>query len=144
MVTALIEGQPASTSERLLAAAGLLAGTAASAVVWYFNPSNFNFFPVCPLLSLTGFACPGCGMTRAFHAFFHGDIITALDFNALLPIFVLIFGFLFLSLVSVAVRGRGFMKLSDSPKFIIGLFVMLLVFGVLRNVPVYPLTVLYP
>ena len=144
MVTALIEGQPASTSERLLAAAGLLAGTAASAVVWYFNPSNFNFFPVCPLLSLTGFACPGCGMTRAFHAFFHGDIITALDFNALLPIFVLIFGFLFLSLVSVAVRGRGFMKLSDSPKFIIGLFVMLLVFGVLRNVPVYPLTILYP
>lgn len=144
MVAALIEGQPASTFERLLAAAGLLAGTAASAVVWYFNPSNFNFFPVCPLLSLTGFACPGCGMTRAFHAFFHGDIVTALDFNALLPLFVLIFGFLFLSLVSVAARGRGFMKLSDSPKFIIGLFVLLLVFGVLRNVPIYPLTVLYP
>ena len=130
--------------ERALAAAGVAALAGGSAFVAYFDPSKSNFFPVCPLFSLTGLACPGCGLTRGFHALFHGDVLTALDYNALIPLFVTVFGFLFIAMVLVVIRGTGFPKWMYSPKPLFGLFILLVVFGVLRNLPFYPFTFLYP
>jgi Protein of unknown function (DUF2752) len=136
--------QKSSTIERILAATGILAVAAGSAVVWYFNPSNVNFLPVCPLYSMTGLACPGCGLTRGFHALFHGDVLTALDFNALLPLFGLIFGYLFLGMFLVAVRGHGLSIKYFRPGLLYGFLVILIGFAVLRNLPIYPFSVLYP
>lgn len=133
-----------STVERVLAAAGALAVSAGTAVVWYYNPSNVNFLPVCPMLSLTGFACPGCGLTRGFHALFHGDIAAALEYNALIPLFALGLGFFFISMLLVALRGNGFPKWAYSPKPLWAFFAILLVFGVVRNLPFYPFSVLFP
>ena len=95
-----------SVAERSLALVGATAMVAGAGVVAYFDPTKAGFFPVCPLYALTGFACPGCGLTRGFHALFHGDVLTALDYNALLPIFGLLFGFGFLQMVFFALRGR--------------------------------------
>ena len=131
-------------SSRILAAGGLVAAMLGSGLVWYFDPTKAGFFPVCPLYSMTGLACPGCGLTRGFHALFHGDFLTAIDYNALIPLFVLIFAFLFVSMVLVAVRGKGLLKLTQSPKLLFGFFVLLVVFGVVRNLPYYPFTFLYP
>ncbi|NOT46185.1 MAG: DUF2752 domain-containing protein [Acidobacteria bacterium] len=128
----------------MLAAGGLTALAAGSGLVWYFDPTKANFFPVCPLYTLTGFACPGCGLTRGFHALFHGDLYTALDFNALIPFFALALLFLVATLVSITVRGKGLVKLSASPGFLFGTLVLVLVFGVARNLPFYPFTFLYP
>ena len=133
-----------SIIERILAGSGVVVTTIGAGVVWYFNPSNVNFLPVCPLYSMTGLACPGCGLTRGFHALFHGDVLTALDYNALIPVFAVVLGFFFLSMVSVAVRGRGFAVSVLSPKLLTGVLVLLLVFGVVRNLSVYPFSVLYP
>jgi Protein of unknown function (DUF2752) len=144
MVTAVAESGNTSLLERSMAAAGVVAMAAGSAVVWYFDPTKAGFFPVCPLYSLTGLACPGCGLTRGFHALFHGDILTALDFNALIPLFVVIFGLLFVSLVMLALRGKGLIRLDQSPKFLVGVFALLIVFGVLRNLPFYPFSILFP
>lgn len=129
---------------RLLAAAGVITMVGGSVFVAYFDPTKANFFPVCPLYSLTGLACPGCGLTRGFHALFHGDVMTAIDYNALIPLFALLFGFFFLSLVLVAVRGRAFPKWAYSPGPLFAFLVLLIVFGVLRNLPFYPFTFLYP
>jgi hypothetical protein len=93
---------------------------------------------------MTGLACPGCGLTRGFHALFHGDVLTAIDFNAMIPIWVFVFGWAFISLLLLAVRGRGLKLRLDTPYLIGGLLTVMLVFGVLRNIPVWPLTVLYP
>ncbi|MCU1289167.1 MAG: hypothetical protein JWN60_1396 [Acidobacteria bacterium] len=133
-----------SKIERLLAAAGVSAVGVGSFFVWYYNPSNVNFFPVCPLYSLTGIACPGCGLTRAFHALFHGDVLTALDYNALLPFFTLIFGYLLISMFLVAVKGRGLSFKVFRPKMLWSFFAIAIVFAVVRNLPVYPFSVLYP
>ena len=132
------------TIERSLAAAGVAACVAGAAAVWYFDPSTAGFFPVCPLYSMTGFACPGCGLTRGFHALFHGDILTALDHNALIPVFGAFLGYLFLSMFLVAVRGRGLTMGKMNGPLLWTVLVLLLVFGVLRNIPVYPFSVLYP
>ena len=133
-----------SFAERLFAgggAAGMLIGAGAVA---YFDPTTAGFFPVCPLYSMTGFACPGCGLTRGFHALFHGDLLGALDYNALLPGFALLLGFFFVSMVLTAVRGRALSITLIKPNYLWVFLVLLGVFGVVRNIPVYPFSVLFP
>ena len=135
---------PSSLIERLGAATAVIAMGTAGVVGFLFDPVKSNFFPVCPLYSLTGLACPGCGLTRGFHALFHGDVITALDFNLLLPIWAVIIGYVFISLVLLAVRSRGLPMWPSYPKFLWGFMIVLVGFGVLRNIPVWPLTILFP
>lgn len=144
MDAAIIQNEPLPAYGRILAAAGLAALAAGSGIVWYFDPTKTNLFPVCPLFSLTGFACPGCGLTRGFHALFHGDVLTALDYNALIPFFALAFLFLIATLISITVRGKGLLKMSASPVFLFGTLVLLIAFGVVRNLPFYPFTFLFP
>lgn len=130
--------------ERLLAATGVIAAAAAAGAVWYFDPKAAGFFPVCPLYSLTGYACPGCGLTRGFHALFRGDLLTALDYNALIPVIAAFLGYLFLSVFLVAIRGRGLSIGRSSGAVLWSVLATLLLFGVLRNLPFYPFTYLYP
>jgi hypothetical protein len=134
----------ASGLERILAAAGAGGILAGSAAVWHFDPRSAGFFPVCPLYTLTGFACPGCGLTRGFHALFHGDVLTALDYNALLPIFGFLIVFGFSSLIYFALLGRRIPMRLLHPNALWVFLVVLVVFGVTRNLPWYPFTVLFP
>ena len=133
-----------STTERALAGAGILAISAGAFVVGYFNPVSAGFFPVCPLFAATGLSCPGCGLTRGFHTLFHGDVLGALHFNALLPVYVLVFVYLFVSMISIAARGRGLSFNIFRPNLIWSFLVIAVVFGVVRNFPLYPFTLLAP
>ena len=130
--------------ERTLAGLGAGAMAAGASVVWYFDPSKPGLLPVCPLYSLTGFACPGCGLTRGFHALFHGDVAAALDYNALLPFFSLLIGFGFVSMLFLALKGRRVPINLLHPTGLWVFFVLLISFGVLRNLPFYPFTILFP
>jgi hypothetical protein len=130
--------------ERILAGGGAGAMIAGAATLWYIDPRTAGFFPVCPLYTLTGFACPGCGLTRGFHALFHGDVLTALDYNALLPVFAVMIGFGLLSLIYFAMRGRQIPWRLAHPNALWVFLVVLVVFGVTRNLPWYPFTVLFP
>ncbi|MFZ1701573.1 MAG: DUF2752 domain-containing protein [Pyrinomonadaceae bacterium] len=131
-------------TERLSAAAGAAAMIGGSAFVTFFDPTKASFFPLCPLLTMTGFACPGCGLTRGFHALFHGDIITAIDFNLLIPMWAVIFGWVLVSLTLLAIRGKGLPMWPTYPRVLWGFVIVLFVFGVLRNIPLWPLTILFP
>lgn len=133
-----------SLSERFLAAVGAAALVGGSGAVAYFDPAKANFFPVCPLLALTGFACPGCGLTRGFHALFNGDVIPALDFNLLIPVWAAIFLWIGFSLVLLAAMGRGLYMWPTRPTFLWAFGIVLVTFGVLRNIPIWPLTILFP
>ena len=131
-------------AERMSAATGAMLLAGGSIFTAYFDPVKSNFFPVCPLYSMTGFACPGCGLTRGFHALFHGDFVGAIDFNALIPLWAMIFGWVFVSLVLLAVRGRGLPMWPTYPRFLWSFLILLASFGVLRNIPLWPLTILFP
>lgn len=133
-----------SAAERLLAAAGVFVISVGVVFVWFFNPASAGFFPVCPLYKITGIACPGCGLTRGFHALFHGDVWTALDFNALIPVFAFVFGYFSVSLFLVAVRGRGLSWRFFPPAALWGFLIGLALFAILRNLPIYPFSVLAP
>ena len=138
------EENPKQIANRLLAASGVVALIGGSAAVAYFDPTKTHMFPVCPLLAVTGFACPGCGLTRAFHALFNGDLVTAIDFNLLTPMWAVIFGYLAVSFTLTAVRSKGLPMWPTNPKFLAIAAAVLLTFGVLRNIPAYPFTILFP
>jgi hypothetical protein len=53
-----------------------------------FDPSDYAFFPKCPVYTITGYKCPGCGSQRAFYNLFQGNLITAFRYNPLMFILV--------------------------------------------------------
>lgn len=62
------------------------AGAGALAVCVAVNvrdPNQAGSFAVCPFLAVTGWQCPGCGTLRAVRALTRGDVVLALDLNAL-------------------------------------------------------------
>jgi hypothetical protein len=62
-------------------AALAVAAGAALVVLYLVDPQQRTLTLPCPYLTLTGFACPGCGLTRATHALLHGDVARAFAFN---------------------------------------------------------------
>jgi hypothetical protein len=57
---------------------------AGGAVLFFFNPSQFGFYPFCLFHRTTGLLCPGCGSLRALHQLLHGHLAAAFRFNPLL------------------------------------------------------------
>lgn len=136
--------KPEIAVSRAVAGAGAAAAVIGGFVVWYFDPVKSSLFPACPLYTMTGYACPGCGMTRGLHALLHGDIIGALDYNAMLPLILIFFGYLWLSVLLYALRGRGLAGGKISMAFIWIMLGLLIVFGIVRNLPYYPFNLLFP
>ena len=57
----------------------------AATIYFFYDPSQpGTWFPRCIFLTLTGYKCAGCGSQRAIHALLHGDVLTALHYNAAL------------------------------------------------------------
>jgi hypothetical protein len=129
----------------LLVALGVL-GLAYSAVLLRENgPAGVPWLPGCTIRSVTGLDCAGCGMTRATHALLHGRIMEAFRFN---PVgLVLLPAALVALALEVAgwVRGRPLpWRLRPGPRAIWALVAVILAFTVLRNIPMWPLTLLSP
>ncbi|GAA1919766.1 DUF2752 domain-containing protein [Streptomyces sodiiphilus] len=61
----------------------LACAVAAFGYVGAVDPGVPGRYPACPVPVLTGLYCPGCGGLRSAHAVAHGDLVTALEANAL-------------------------------------------------------------
>ena len=114
--------------------AGMICATLAAVVVFAFDPMRVSLFPPCPLHQYTGLWCPGCGTTRAMHQLLHGNVAAAFRFNPLAISLLPVIGYLAIR------REEQVMK----PVWIWTLLGVVVAFGVLRNIPVYPFTLLAP
>lgn len=74
--------------KRFIAVAVLIVSAMSLMVLYNFDPSAYNFYPKCPLFVLTGFKCPGCGVSRAFYQILHGNIWEALRYNPILAVII--------------------------------------------------------
>jgi len=137
---------PVLSGRRLnaLLAAGIRLIVGCGVVFRIFDPSQLRFLPRCPFLVLTGFYCPGCGALRALHQLLMGNVGNALAFNpfAVLATPFLVYGGV--SFLSFRVRGRYLPRIFVPARWIWGLCAAIVLFGVLRNIPVYPLNMLAP
>ena len=98
-----------------------------------FDPSASRWFPRCPFLMLTGLKCPGCGTQRAIHALLHGDVLSALHFNALLPVSIpllLLYGYAEL----VRTRKPRFYNRVNSVTAILAVLIVVIVWWIVRNI----------
>ena len=103
------------------------------AVVYQFPPTEYSFYPRCPIYLTTHWLCPGCGSTRALHALLHLQIQSALHYNAL---FTLLFPFIFLWLGFSSyrtLRYDQFPNLAFPRSLGICLAVTVILFSVARN-----------
>ena len=146
--TTYFEERSASSTlrQRLFALAIMAATFSALLYLRLFNPASpgAGFYPSCPFNTLTGLNCPGCGTLRGLHQLTHGHFITALNYNALMVFSLPFLAYAFTSYALVALRGKGLPKPFIRPVFIRALFFVIIAFWVLRNIPVYPLTLLSP
>jgi hypothetical protein len=109
-----------------------------------FDPATSGVFPPCPVHYLTGFYCPGCGSLRALHQLLHGNLHAAWALN---PLTVALLPFVLYSLCSEALRilaGRELPQLFVPAKWIRALCVVIILFGIARNLPIHPFNLLAP
>ena len=122
-------------SRRSVIAMMAVAAVVVAGVVIYstFDPSASRWFPRCPFLMLTGLKCPGCGTQRAIHALLHGDVLSALHFNALLPVSIpllLLYGYAEL----VRTRKPRFYNRVNSVTAILAVLIVVIVWWIVRNI----------
>ena len=103
------------------------------------DPQKTIGYPPCFFRKVTGFACPGCGMTRAGHAMLKGRIVEALRWNPLgallLPVALVGLG---LELLSWAMGCAGRWRLFLGWRFSGVCAVVVIAFWILRNTPAWP------
>ncbi len=115
---------------------GAVIGAAiAAAVLFWFDPQRFHFYPICLFHRFTGLLCPGCGTLRALHQLLHGHLLAAIRFNALLVISLPFLAWAAGRCAAAYLTGRTW-RTSVSVTWIWSAMVLLLVFTVLRNLPV--------
>ena len=102
-----------------------------------FDPAAATFYPSCVFHKLTGLHCPGCGSLRATHHLLQGHLGEALSMNILLFILAPV-------LTGYAIQGLRGKTVRISCKVGITILVLVLLFWVLRNLPVAPFSILAP
>jgi len=109
---------------------------AAFAYVAAVDPNRPGHYPACPVLTVTGLYCPGCGGLRSAHALAHGDLPAALGANALAAVLAVLFAAGWLHWTWRAARARPFtlpVRLRVRHAWAAG--VLVAAFTVVRNTP---------
>ncbi len=113
--------------------------------LYYFNnPAIEGLFPACPFHSVTGLYCPGCGSQRALHQLLHFNILQTLNYNALyvLGLFTIFYNIIVEGINRFTVKQYYNYLYHPKTPIIFGIIIVL--FWVLRNIPVEPFCHLAP
>lgn len=83
----------------------------------------------CLFYKITGFYCPGCGISRMFISLLQLDFYQAFRHNAL--VFILLIGYIIYKIINIKYQ----VKISNA--FICFLLLTTISFGILRNIPLF-------
>lgn len=144
IVTAIKEMFRKSRRARVLTVLAIAAVFLAGCIyLFYHNP---KIYPVpCVIHTLTGIYCPGCGAGRACYALLHGRLYEAFAYN---PFLLLLLPFLGLYLaarcVDWMITGKNHIDSKISVRLLVIILIAVLLYGVVRNIPIFPFTLLAP
>lgn len=128
----MISGHGTARFRRWIPVGLAIAILAALAVYAVWDPSESRWFPRCPVLMLTGLRCPGCGSQRMVHALLHGDVVSALRYNALLTVLLPLIAALIIA-EPLRERWPRFYAAVTSQRLLISVAVAMGLWTVLRN-----------
>ena len=108
-------------------------------VIYHFVHEKTGFGIPCPIHELTGFYCPGCGITRLLFALIHGHIKEAFMYNQLVFIMLPFLLFYVVYSVYLYITDKKDNIISRIPKFVfVILLIIVLAWGVIRNLSFFP------
>lgn len=115
--------------------------------MFFFFPatdySPGSLYPRCPFHALTGLHCAGCGSLRTMSCLAKGDIGAAWGKNKFTMLCMPFILWWFIAYGAKCFKIR-FPAIFIKPVWIWLLLVAIIMFTVLRNIPIYPLTLLAP
>ena len=123
---------------------GAAAVFAAGALYLYFH-DPYQYPLPCIIKLLTGLYCPGCGAGRACFSILHGKFFDAFCYNPLLVILLpFAGGYIAARGIDWAVTGGNHIDGKISIKLLLAVLIIILVYGILRNTPIFPFSLLAP
>lgn len=123
---------------------GAAAVFAAGALYLYFH-DPYQYPLPCIIKLLTGMYCPGCGAGRACFSILHGKFFDAFCYNPLLVILLpFAGGYIAARGIDWAVTGGNHIDGKISIKLLLAVLIIILVYGILRNTPIFPFSLLAP
>jgi hypothetical protein len=125
------------TAEILRAAVPPAIIASAAILLRRFPPTQYSFFPRCPVHDLLGLQCPGCGATRAIAAALRGHFAEALHFNALATLLLpcaVAYGILCYTRL---LQRKPLRWPQPPPTIIYTALTLAAIFSVIRNLPPY-------
>jgi len=102
--------------------------------LYAFDPAQGGPYPVCYFHQTTGLLCPGCGCLRALHQLLHGHLAAAFYFNPLMVLSLPCAAWAAAWSALRVCRGRP-VAFVFCPAWFWGAGGLLLLFGILRNLP---------
>ena len=138
-------GERVPATRRALYLIALALAPIACVVLYLFDPAaKDDPYPNCPFLLLTGYYCPGCGTLRAYHQVLRGDPGAAFGLNPLTVIALPALAYALASAWLAGYRGRPLPqpRLTNRAGWVLAAAVV--VFGVVRNLPVATLEWMRP
>jgi len=115
------------------------AACAAGFLIRRFPPDAYPlFYPVCPLRALTGWYCPGCGATHALAALLEGRFADAVHHNPLIVALAPVLAGIAAVQLYSALRWKRWHPVVFPPQVAGLALTAVLLFGLLRNLPVEP------
>lgn len=125
-----------------ITAGAAVAAVSGAMVLFAFEPEESGWFPPCPFHATTGLQCPGCGALRGLHQLLHGNLMGALDFNPLMVLALPFIGYAVMCSIVFEISGRRLPSKRIPPQAIWGLLGLIIAFWIVRNIPMYPLSLL--
>lgn len=93
----------------------------------------FHISIPCPILSLTGYYCPGCGISRLVLSLFSGHIYQAFRWNPFVfLLLVIFFGYVVISTIT-----HKYVDKKIVSKILFVVIILLIGYGVLRNMELF-------
>ena len=111
---------------------------------FFYDPLVSTFFPKCIFNQATGLHCPGCGTQRAIHNILQGNIIIGFSYNIFLLLIVLVLVYLLLLNTFKKITRKEYSNILKKPIVTNSILVFVILFWILRNINIYPFTLLAP
>ena len=112
-----------------------LSGLLAAGIGYYLFGRYSGFYLPCLFHKVTGLYCPGCGITSLFIALFQGDFSRALHSNMALFLLMPVLAGIFAGLILRYIKTGSTAPSAAMNRIITVILFILVLFGILRNLP---------